>query len=489
MTCDFPERNEVKPGIRPASRPIDWRDFRDHLATADQYGHRQWLFPKKPRGRFYRYRTWVSWLLLAVMFIGPFVRINGNPLLLFNIVERRFSIFGQIFWPHDTAIFAVALLLFGTSIFIFTASFGRLWCGWTCPQTLLMEMVFRKIEYFIEGDAAAQRALHAAPWTRGKVTKKAAKHFIFFALSFLIGNTLLSYIIGIEQLFQIMTDDPRKHVVGLAFMLLFTAVFYLIFARFREQACTFICPYGRLQSTVVDENTLVVAYDYRRGETRGPLRRQQTIEQRHALGVGDCVNCFQCVAVCPTGIDIRNGTQMECINCTACIDACDAVMDKIGRPRGLIRYASLNSIEQRKPFRFTPRLAGYTSVLLALAAVLVFLLATRSPVESVLLRAPGALFQQTADGKLQNLYLLKVVNKTTHDIPLTLKLENLAGHIQAMGRGDLTVPRANLAQTSVLVQLGPEQLIGGKVRLVVGIYSNGKRIETLETTFIGPRNP
>jgi len=472
-----------------ASRPINRRDFRDHLSTADRHGHRQWVFPKKPHGRFYRYRSWVSWLLLAVMFIGPFVRINGNPLLLFNIVERRFSIFGQIFWPHDTAIFAVALLLFGTSIFIFTAAFGRLWCGWTCPQTLLMEMVFRRIEYLIEGDAAAQRALHAAPWTRRKITRKAVKHFIFFALSFVIGNTLLSYVIGVEQLFRIMTDDPRKHVIGLAFMLLFTAVFYLIFARFREQACTFICPYGRLQSTVVDENTLVVAYDYRRGEMRGPLRRPQTPEQRKTLGLGDCVNCFQCVAVCPTGIDIRNGTQMECINCTACMDACDAVMDRIGRPRGLIRYASLDSIEQRKPFRFTPRLAGYTAVLLALAAVLVFLLATRSPVESVLLRAPGALFQQTADGRLQNLYLFKVINKTSHEIPVTLRPENVGGLIQVMGRGDLTVPRADLAQTSVLVQLVPEQLIAGKARLVVGVYSNGKRIETVETTFVGPRNP
>ena len=489
MACDASTQPEVKSDTGSVARPINWRDFRDHLATADKHGHRQWLFPKKPRGRFYRYRTWVSWVLLAIMFAGPFVRIHGNPLLLLNIVERRFSILGQIFWPHDTAIFAVALLLFGTSIFIFTAAFGRLWCGWTCPQTLLMEMVFRKIEYLIEGDGPQQRALHAAPWGGHKIMKKAVKHFIFFALAFVIGNTLLSYIIGVDQLFQIMTDDPRRHLTGLGFMLFFTTVFYLIFARFREQACTFICPYGRLQSTVVDENTLVVAYDYRRGETRGPLRRTQPLEARRAGGLGDCVNCYQCVAVCPTGIDIRNGTQMECVNCTACIDACDAVMDKIGRPRGLIRYASLNSVEQRKPFRFTPRLAGYTAVLLALAGVLAFLLATRSPVESVLLRAPGALFQHTADGKLQNLYLLKVVNKTTHDIPVTLKLENTVGHIQVMGRGNFIVPKADLAQTSVLVQLEPTQVARGKARLVLGIYSGGRRLETVETIFVGPRNP
>ena len=258
---------------------------------------------------------------------GPFVRINGNPLLLINIVERKFVILGQIFWPQDMIMFAVALLIFITGIIIFTAAYGRLWCGWTCPQTVLMEMVFRKIEYLIEGDSHQQRALDKAPWTADKILKKAGKHAIFFGLSFLIGNTLLAYIIGTEQLFQIITDNPAKHVEGLTAMILFTLVFYAIFARFREQACTFICPYGRLQSTLLDENTIVVAYDYKRGEKRGPLHRGQSVEQRRAAGSGDCIACRQCVMVCPTGIDIRNGTQMECVHCTACIDACDDVMD------------------------------------------------------------------------------------------------------------------------------------------------------------------
>ena len=279
-------------------------------------------------GRFYRGRTWLSWLLLAIMFAGPFVRINGNPLLLFNVVERKFVILGQIFWPQDMIMFAVALLIFVTGILVFTAAYGRLWCGWTCPQTVLMEMVFRKIEYLIEGDSHQQRALDKAPWTAAKIRKKVGKHAIFFGLSFIVGNTLLAYIIGTEQLFQIVTDSPAKHLEGLTAMILFTLVFYAIFARFREQACTFICPYGRLQSTLLDENTIVVAYDYKRGEKRGPWRRGQPLEQRQAAGHGDCIACRQCVAVCPTGIDIRNGTQMECVHCTACIDACDDVMDK-----------------------------------------------------------------------------------------------------------------------------------------------------------------
>lgn len=468
-------------------RQANQSDFREHLSTADKEGYRKWLYPKKPKGRFYRWRTWVSWVLLAIMFVGPFVRINGNPLLLMNIVEGRFSIMGKIFWPQDMAIFAVAMLLFLMSIIVFTTAFGRLWCGWTCPQTLLMEMVFRKIEYAIEGDSAEQRRLDKAPWNGEKIRKKLTKHAIFFALSFVIGNTLLSYIIGSEQLIAIITDDPRNHITGLTFMILFTLLFYSIFARFREQACTFICPYGRFQSTVIDENSMVVAYDYKRGEKRGPMKRGQSLELRTAEGFGDCVNCRACVAVCPTGIDIRDGTQMECVNCTACIDACDSIMDKIGRPRGLIRYASLNSIEKGEPFRFTARMAWYAAVYVALGTVFAVLVFTRSDVEATLLRAPGALYQTTEDGSYRNLYTLKVANKTSRDIPLEFRLENVPGSLKVMS-GSFTVPKEQLAQTSILIDLDPATLTGGKTRLEIGVYSNGKRLETVKTVFVGPRN-
>jgi cytochrome c oxidase accessory protein FixG len=469
-----------------AVKPIDWSDFRDHLATADKEGHRMWIYPRKPRGRFTNARTWLSWLLLAIMFAGPFIRVNGNPLLLLNFVERKFVILGQIFWPQDMIISAVTLLIFFTGIIVFTAAFGRLWCGWTCPQTVLMEMVFRKIEYFIEGDAHEQRALAKAPWTAGKIAKKLFKHAVFFGLSFIVGNTLLAYIIGTEQLFKIVTDNPSSHATGLTFMILFTLLFYGIFARFREQACTFICPYGRFQSTLLDENSIVVAYDYKRGEKRGTLRRNQLHEQRLASGYGDCIDCYQCVSVCPTGIDIRNGTQMECVHCTACIDACDAVMEKIGRSRGLIRYASLNGIERREPLRITPRLAGYAVLLLALIGLWTFMVFTRSDVQATMLRAPGSMFQQMPDGHLSNLYTVKVVNKTSREIPVELKLENVKGDLQVMS-GSIVVPPQKLAETSVLVDLDPGLVKGGKVPLVIGVYSNGKRLETIKTGFIGPR--
>jgi len=478
---------ERKAAVEPAVQPIDWNDFRDHLSTADQEGRRQWLFPRQPRGRFYRVRTYLSWVLLAIMFAGPFVRIHGNPLLLLNMVERKFVILGQIFWPQDMIISAVTLLIFCTGIIVFTAAFGRLWCGWTCPQTVLMEMVFRKIEYFIEGDAPAQRALAAAPWTAGKIGKKTSKHAIFFALSFVVGNTLLAYLIGTEQLFGIVTDNPLNHLQGLTFMVLFTLVFYGIFARFREQACTFVCPYGRFQSTLLDENTIVVAYDYKRGEKRGPLKRGQNAELRGQAGLGDCVNCFACVRVCPTGIDIRNGTQMECVHCTACIDACDNVMDKISRPRGLIRYASLNGIERGERLRLTPRLAGYAVLLTALIGLWVVLVFTRSDAETTLLRAPGALFQKMPDGRFSNLYTVKVVNKTSREMPVELKLENVPGDLQVMGQ-NIVVPPQKLAETSVLIELDPAVMKPGTTLLVVGVYSQGRRLQTLNTSFIGPRD-
>jgi cytochrome c oxidase accessory protein FixG len=475
------------PQPAPVLKDVNWQDFREHLATADQQGNRKWIYAKKPSGRFHRLRTGVAWLLIGIMFTGPFIKIDGNPLLLFNIVERKFSILGRMFWPQDIAIFAVAMLIFLTGIVFFTTAFGRLWCGWTCPQTVMMEFVFRKLEYLIEGDAHQQRTLDAAPWSAGKVTRKALKHGVFFGLSFIIGNTLLSYIIGVEALFKIIADNPLNHLVGLTFMILFTLLFYAIFARFREQACTFICPYGRLQSTLLDENSIVVAYDHKRGEKRGHLLRDQSTDARRQAGCGDCIDCHQCVVVCPTGIDIRNGTQMECVNCTACIDACDNIMDKVGRPRGLIRYASLNGIEHGQRLRVTPRMIGYSAVLLALIAFFLFLVFTRSPVETTLLRAPGQLFQQMPDGRIGNLYTLKLINKTTHDMDVQLKVENVPASLRIMGR-EPHVPAGQLVSASVLIELDASLIKEGRVPLSVGLYSGAKKLETVKTVFIGPRN-
>jgi cytochrome c oxidase accessory protein FixG len=483
----MPPESPPLPERSPAIKAVPG-NFREELATADAKGRRKWVYARKPQGRYYQRRVYLSWVLLGILFVNPFIKINGNPLLMLNVVARRFSILGRIFWPQDMALLAIALLLFFVGIMIFTAAYGRLWCGYICPQTLFMEMVFRRMEYALEGDSRAQRALAAAPWTAGKILRKLAKHSMFFALSFVISNLLLSYIIGTDQLLGIITDSPSRHLTGLSYLLAFTGVFYALFARFREQACTFICPYGRFQSTVIDENTMVVAYDNKRGEQRARWDRRQSLAERRQTRRGDCVDCSLCVSVCPTGIDIRNGIQMECVNCTACIDACDGVMGKLGRPRGLIRYASLNSIERGEPFRVTPRMWGYGAVLTVLIGLFLFLVLTRPNVEATLLRTPGDLFQTLPNGDLVNLYTVQLVNKTSRPIPVDLKLEHVPGTLSIMGNPKPVVAGEELLETSVLIELAPDLLRQGPKKFDVGVYSQGRLIQTVRTTFIGPRD-
>lgn len=463
----------------------DWENFRDHIPTADQQGRRLWVYPRKPSGAFYSARTWVSWFLLLLFLAGPFIRWNGNPLLMINIPARKFVIFGQLFWPQDLFILAIGMVTLFVMIVLFTAVYGRIWCGWLCPQTIFMEMVFRKIEYLIEGDAPKQKALDKAPWTGSKIAKKLTKHGVFLVLSFVVGNWLLMYIIGSDAWIKLVTDNPMHHLQGLAAMVLFSLLFYGIFARFREQACTFICPYGRFQSVLLDENSIVVSYDHKRGEKRMKLRKSQSAEERQGAGGGDCVDCKLCVQVCPTGIDIRNGTQLECVNCTACIDACNTVMDKVGFPRGLIRYASENNILSGEKPRFTPRLIGYTVILTLLTSLLVFLLASRDNIEANLLRAPGALFQVMPNGEVSNLYLMKVMNKTNRDVPMALRLESPEGSLTVPG-DQLVVPAERIKESPVIVQLSPERMTGASTRVVIGVYEGDQRIDTIQTSFVGP---
>ncbi|HMO52555.1 MAG TPA: cytochrome c oxidase accessory protein CcoG [Kiritimatiellia bacterium] len=477
--------NSEPPSPAPLHQP-DWSDFRDHIPTADREGRRLWIYPRKPNGRLTTARNIVNAILLLILFAGPFIRIDGLPLLQMDILNRKFVIFGQIFWPQDLFILAIAMVAGLIMIVLFTAVYGRLWCGWLCPQTVLMEGVFRKIEYWIEGDAYDQRQRDKAPWTVDKIARKTLKHAVFFSLSFIIGNWLLMYIIGSEAWVALVTDDPRHHVAGLTAMVLFSLLFYGIFARFREQACTFICPYGRFQSVLLDENSIVVAYDNKRGEKRAHFLRSQPLDQRQAEGKGDCVDCKLCVQVCPTGIDIRNGTQMECVNCTACIDACNGVMDRVGFPRGLIRYASEANIQKGERFRITPRLVIYTVVLLALTGLLAYLLVSRSDIETTLLRSPGTLYQTMPNGDIGNLYLMKVFNKTTHDVPMRLLVESHPAARLTIAGGDLLVPAEQMKQSAVIVQLPPDVLAGASTPMVIGVYSGDKRIGKLKTRFMGP---
>ncbi|MFB0494745.1 cytochrome c oxidase accessory protein FixG [Mucilaginibacter sp. OAE612] len=455
----------------------------DGLLAAKENGKRQWMYPLVRKGRFYKWRSWLSYFYLIFFFAGPFLRINGQPLLLLNVIDRQFVLLGQVFWPQDIFLFMLASLVFLVCVVIFTIAFGRIFCGWICPQTIFMEMVFRKIEIWIEGDANKRKKLDAGAWTREKIIKKTAKHALFVLVSFLIANTFLAYIIGSESLVKIIVEPVTAHWIGFISIWVFTIVFYLIYSQVRELVCTLICPYGRLQSVLIDEHTLVVAYDDVRGEPRGKLSRNADPFNLK----GDCVDCSLCVAVCPTGIDIRKGTQIECINCTACIDACDQVMDKIGKPRNLIGYFSENMIRLKEKPSFTGRMMGYTAVITVLVAVLGYFIFSRSDMDITVMRSAGMLYQQQPGGYISNIYNAEIINKTNQDKVIRIGADDPAvkiSYIQAPG----PVAKGGSAKTVFFVMLPASKVHTAKTTIKLNLLLGGKVVQSVKTNFIAPTN-
>jgi len=459
------------------SENSDKESFRDSIATVTQKGDRIWIFPKKPSGKFYNARTLFSVVLLVLLYGLPFVKVNGNPLILLNILERKLILFGVPFGPHDFHLFVIAMILIIISIFLFTVVYGRIFCGWLCPQTIFMEMVYRRIEYWIEGDSNKQRALAKMDWNGEKIFKKGLKHAIFFAIAIITANTFLAYIIGKDQLFHIMQSPVSDHVTGFIAMVIFSGVFYFVFAFFREQACLMVCPYGRLQGVMLDANSVVISYDHVRGEPRG-------VSKDSSAKLGDCIDCKACVNVCPTGIDIRNGTQLECVNCTACIDACDSVMDKIKKPRGLIRYASLNEIEKGVRSLLTPRSIGYTVVLVVLFTALSIMLSKREDFELSILRTPGMMFQQYDSLHISNLYDFVLTNKTFDEIPATLELENSNGKIKIIGSNMIAKPQG-IIEAKFLVVIEESEITQLNTPITIVVKANNKVIDRIKSSFLG----
>ncbi|MDH5367826.1 MAG: cytochrome c oxidase accessory protein CcoG [Cyclobacteriaceae bacterium] len=459
-------------------------EYRDTLATVDEQGKRIWVYPKKPKGKFHNKRIVVTIILLTIFFSGPFIKIGGHPFLLLNILERKFVIFGQAFWPQDFFLFALTLVVLFVFIILFTIVFGRIWCGWACPQTLFMEMVFRKIEYWIEGDAKQQIKLNKSPWNTSKVLKKGVKHLIYFVISILISHTVMTYIIGVEQTINIISEPPSDNFSGFLGIMFFTGIFYWVFAFFREQACVVVCPYGRLQGVLLIKNSIVVAYDWLRGEPRGKINKKNKTEEDK----GDCIDCKLCIHVCPTGIDIRNGTQLECVNCTACIDVCDDVMEKIGRPKGLIRFSSFNAIKEGITKIFNARVIGYSIVLIALVTLLSFFVGTRSDVQVTILKVPGQLYQTTDDNRISNLYNIEFVNKTFEDKNIILEIESEKFHAELtqVGVSEIFVPASELYKGVFFIKIPKHEIKNSKNVLTVVVYSEGKIIDRIDTKFLGP---
>lgn len=464
------------------SSVINKEQFRDSLSTVNEQGERVWIYPKKPSGSLHHYRIMVSVILLSLLLGGPFIRINDNPALLLDVFDRKFIILGQVFWPQDTHLLILVLLIFVVFIILFTVAYGRVWCGWACPQTVFMEMVFRKIEYWIEGDARQQKKLDSEAWRRDRVLKKVTKHLIFIIISLIISHTVMAYLIGTQETFRIISQSPVYHLSGFIGLMVFTGIFYFVFAFFREQACTVVCPYGRLQGVLLDRKSIVVIYDWLRGEPRGKRSKAKELN----AGKGDCVDCALCVQVCPTGIDIRNGTQLECVNCTACIDACDDVMRKINRPKGLIRFDSFNGIEKGEKLRFNTRLMAYTAILSVLMIALAYLLFTREVLEATITRVPGTLYSITTNEEISNLYQVQVINKSNEPVPLSLTLKDMEGTIRMVGGSNLILPIQGKKEETFFVEIPRSSLNSGRNNIIIEIVSDGRVVEEIKTSFLAP---
>jgi len=461
----------------------DHQTFRDELASVARDGRRRWIYARQPSGRYYRLRTMVSVVLLAFLCLAPFVSVHGQPLMLLDILNRRFVLLGVFFRPQDFYLVVLIALTVLVTIVIATVVVGRVWCGWLCPQTVFMEMVFRRLEYLIDGSAEQQLRRNRGAWTAGRVFRYLFKHALFFALSFVIANVFLAWIIGAPALRTIVTDPPSQHLAGLVTILIFSFVFFLVFARFREQACVLACPYGRMLSALTDDQTIMVTYDSRRGEPRGRISQSATTP------LGDCVDCHQCVTVCPTGIDIRHGIQLECVNCTACMDACDGVMRRVGRATGLIRYTSHAAVAGGQPRRVTWRTAGYAAVWLVLVAATTTLLAARRDVDVLVLRQPGTLYATVTGGEIANFYQIQAFNRTGRPVSFTLDVSSPRGATLAM-LGDMSrIDAYGQIDGRVILRLPQSSLTGASTPVRLVVRTDRGEEQQIDSAFLGPAVP
>lgn len=447
--------------------------FRDRVATVNERGERNWVSAKKPKGLFAKWRSVFSFFQIFIFITFPFLKVNGHPFLLLDFIERKFVLFGLVFGPHDFHLFGLTMIAFLVFIILFTAAFGRLFCGWFCPQTLFMEMIFRKIEFWMFGVNGISPAIK-----KKFPGKMFIKHIIFFIITFIITHILLAYFMGGEDMLE-LAAHPFENTGAYIGILVFSFVLFLEYTRFREQLCTFICPYGRLQGVLLDQDSIVIAYDHKRGEPRGFRRKNESRDEK-----GDCIDCKECVAVCPTGIDIRNGTQLECINCTACIDACNHVMKKVGYEPGLIRLASSTEIDTGKRKIFTTRTIAYTFVLFLLVSIISVLLMNRSDVELTILRTRGLMWQNRPDNKISNMYDVKIINKTWNNFEVSLKLNNINGEIDIVGE-ELLVKSQQVNETKFFIVLDKTSLTKLSTPVEISVIKDGNTIDVIRTTFLG----
>jgi cytochrome c oxidase accessory protein FixG len=453
------------------------------LSTLERDGSRRWLTPRLSRGRWLFRRRIVAYGLIALFTLVPFIQINGKPAILLDIAARRFTILGHTFLPTDTLLLAFFLVFVLLSIFLATALFGRVWCGWACPQTVYLEFVFRPIERLLEGTSGRGGRAKQPP----AAWRVVLKYLLFILVSLHLSNTFLSYFVGVDRLAAWTRQSPLEHPIPFLIVAAVTGLMLFDFAFFREQLCIIACPYGRFQSVLLDRNSLIVSYDARRGEPRSKITK--------ALGsnalpvVGDCIDCKMCVTTCPTGIDIRKGLQMECINCTQCIDACDAVMAKIRRPLGLIRYSS-QAADQGGRYRWLrARTLVYPLVLVAIASAFFLVLANEKSFNAIVVREPGNLHSLAADGSVQNVLRLKLLNRRERIAAFQLSVARPETARVQVVEGGLQVAPNQMESFHVQVFCPVSEFRNGQCPIELRIQSDAGDARTLGFKLIGPYVP
>lgn len=447
------------------------------VTTINRDGSRFFPHPSDVKGRFTLARRLTGLVLIAIYVLLPWIPINGHPAVLLDVTHGKFHLFGLTLLVQDVWLLFFVVSGVGFGLFYVTSLLGRIWCGWACPYTVFLDHVFRRIERWIEGDARARRLLDAAPWGPAKIAKRGLKHLLFAACALGIAHVGLSYFIPLPELYAYMRSSPFSNIAVFAGVTLYAAALYFCFAWFREQFCIVVCPYGRLQSALIDDDTMVIGYDINRGEPRG----KATVE-----GIGDCINCRRCVQVCPTSIDIRDGLQMECIGCAACIDACDDIMDKVNRPRGLIRYDSHNGFTGQKRRIIRPRMVVYTLLMLIGAAVLTWGLTRVHGFEMSVVRLRGLPY--IADpGHIRNQFTLRLLSKGDDPTTFQVTTENAPPGLTISGIGDvLTVPGGGELQQTLMLGIDRVTYTGPFKFTITATPTDGRAPLKREVEFLGP---
>jgi cytochrome c oxidase accessory protein FixG len=450
------------------------------LSTMNLDGSRRWLRPRPSPGRFWQRRRIVAYLLMLVFFLVPYLRMNGKPMVLLDLPRREFTIIGYTFLPTDTLLFMLLFVSAGIAIFLLTALFGRVWCGWACPQTVYMEYLFRPLERWLEGGRSGSMALDRE---KGFHARRWLKYGVYGLLSLFLAHTFLAYFVGIDRLVQWVQSSPIDHPTAFLIMAGTTAAIFFDFTYFREQTCLVACPYGRLQSVLLDPKSLIVGYLPLRGEPRA-----RGLKDRDPAA-GDCIDCGACVQTCPTGIDIRDGLQMECIHCTQCMDACDDIMDRIGKPRGLIKYTSRCEVEGKPSRLLRPRVVLYPAALAIALGVFAYLLGTKQDTDITLLRGIGAPFSFEAEGNVVNQVRIKVTNRGSAERSYRISLAGAEGARLVLPENPFPVAAGASRTESAFIILPPTAFTDGQRPVSFGITDGARFTETYPYLLVGPESP